>query len=204
MVSTQLIFCVNLDHCLQVRVKNKNVWNHRSRRSQRVGSVTHRQSIVSLDLGALHGIANKEPIWKPPARYNYLTTPFCCSQNKKKHEIADSAQKPFPCFPGPRKKTQRKNWDFPSQGKVGVDTHGQEDHQRLKGWESYPRGKVNVGKILQPASGWGLSFISPRSTVNVWFLFIYIIIHFPYESTKCIGTYPSRWAPTHQWNKYRL
>ena len=37
----------------QVGMKIKNIWNHRSCRSHRVGAVTRRQSIVSLVLWAL-------------------------------------------------------------------------------------------------------------------------------------------------------
>ena len=47
----------------------ENVWNHRSCRSHRVGAVTRRQSIVSLVLWALHGIANQ---------WFETTTKWCC------------------------------------------------------------------------------------------------------------------------------
>ena len=40
-------------------VNIKNIWNRRSCRSHRVGAVTRRQSIVSLVLWALHGIAKQ-------------------------------------------------------------------------------------------------------------------------------------------------
>ena len=42
-----------------VGAKIKNVWNHRSCRTHRVGAVTRRQSIVSLVLWALPGIADQ-------------------------------------------------------------------------------------------------------------------------------------------------
>ena len=49
----------------QVGMKIKNIWNHRSCRTHRVGTGNHRQSIVSLVLWALHGIANQ---WKKHMR----------------------------------------------------------------------------------------------------------------------------------------
>ena len=50
--------------------KQKTIWNHRSCRSHRVGAVTRRQSIVSLVLWALHGIAQQiGKTLKPPPSY---------------------------------------------------------------------------------------------------------------------------------------
>ena len=45
-------------HLPQIGLKINNVWNHWSCRLHRVGAVTRRQSIVSLVLWALHGIAD--------------------------------------------------------------------------------------------------------------------------------------------------